>query len=317
MKPNERTNGYVPLASTAESGNLLLPTSLRALACMRLMDQMANAASPGPWTVLIDPTNADIKLQESAGARYPLEETPPEGTSWSRSGYALAVNMAYILMGAHPYKGRKWYESPILSPRRQRELFVEKPESILTATGSGANTPQPLAQAHVVPLYNSMPKEMRDCLNMKAVFGLPDGRPWFDSDQLQESIARSGLRDLFWTIWSLAIVPGKPSETIMVGNTEYRVQAGKRIVRPDTLEEIGHVTENPTRRGQPLMIVNTSNEPWIVEKANPRGFDRVKERTKDFIGYQTTIQPGQTLEVTPGMEITYTAGYVNVRLSSK
>ncbi len=255
------SQGFVFLIKEAEQGKLLLPCSLRALACMRLI-RVVKEISDKNYDVFIKPENGDIKvvIRDLENDAIPFKS--PNGTNWSKAGYALAINMAYILIGSHPYKGRKWFESPLITRNIEESLFINNPEFILATDSKAPNAPHEVAQSHVKLLYNSLTPWLRE--RFRSAFNISIGEIWFSADGFDDEIIN--MYNHLWEIVCTSVVKDRKYISIKINGYPYLISSGKKIITPDLLIAIAHCEEYKEK----LVIVNDTSIKWRIESANRR-----------------------------------------------
>lgn len=255
------TQGFIHLIKGAEEGKLLLPCSLRALACMRLI-KVVKEISDKNYDVFIKPENGDIKVVIRNLENDTIPYKSPNGTNWSKVGYGLAINMAYILIGSHPYKGRKWFEAPLITRNIEENLFINNPEFILATDSKAPNAPHEVVQSHVKLLYNSLTPWLRE--RFKSAFNISIGEVWFSADGKNDELIN--MYNHLWEIVCTSVAKDRKSISIKINGYPYFISSGKKIVTPDILNVIAHCEEYKNK----LIIVNDTSMKWRIECVNKR-----------------------------------------------
>lgn len=255
------TQGFIHLIKGAEEGKLLLPCSLRALACMRLI-KVVKEISDKNYDVFIKPENGDINVVVRDLENDTITFKSPNGTNWSKSGYVLAINMAYILIGSHPYKGRKWFEAPLITRNIEENLFINNPEFILATDSKAPNAPHEVVQSHVKLLYNSLTPWLRE--RFKSAFNISIGEVWFSADGKNNELIN--MYNHLWEIVCTSVAKDRKSISIKINGYPYLISSGKKIVTPDILSVIAHCEEYKNK----LIIVNDTSIKWRIESINKR-----------------------------------------------
>lgn len=275
---------FVPLVETMEGGKLL-PLSIRCLAVMHLCDYLT-ASTPerlSRVTLYINPADGDIRIDESgppSAWTEPMLSTP-ERSGWCRGLNALPVYTSLILIGAHPYRGRMWYENPLVTPEFEEEYFVTSPEFILATNSQAPNAPQPLVQRHVKMLFNSMPQELRT--SFREIFSDRGSRYFRDIE---------GVRDfrekLFGIVSQIVGTPGAPSVRITMLQKPYILYEGKVLYSPIDLSVMGRTVSG---KDGSLLLRNETDRSWRGENI---GF---LER------FPARIKPGECLPLSSRLEL--------------
>ena len=261
MNENMSGNGFVPLIKCFESGNLILPLSLRALVCMRLIDLFMHNHG-NRKTIFINPATLELKLGEKTDYSWPdCAFEAPKDTNWDAVGYILAIYISLVLTGTHPYKGRRWFELAFLDQESERSIFVEHCEYILSTDSNAPNAPQEYAQSHVKTLFNTLTPPIREML--KSGFGM-FGKEWFPHD-IELYIHTSEVRQVFWDVFANSFSKGRSSIEVDIERYKCVLSPGKPIVFPSTLMSIGHCDEAIAKSGKKVLVaVNDTDNPWEV-----------------------------------------------------
>lgn len=262
------SQGFIPLIKGAEEGKLLLPCSLRAIACLRLIKAFKEISDKN-YDVFIKPENGEIKVVIRDLENYTIPFKIPNGTNWSKAGYVLAINMAYIIIGSHPYKGRKWFEAPLITRNIEENLFINSPEFILATDSKAPNAPHEVVQSHVKLLYNSLTPWLRE--RFKSAFNISIGEVWFSADGSKDEIIN--MYNHLWEIVCTSVSKDRLSTSIKINGFPYLVSSGKKIITPDDLSVIAHCEEHKGNDGSlKLVIVNDTSIKWRVESLGRRLF---------------------------------------------
>lgn len=283
MNENMSGNGLVPLIKCFESGDLILPLSLRALVCMRLIDLFMH--NHGNRTILINPATLELKLGKNVDSSWPdCAFEAPINTNWDAVGYILAIYISLVLTGTHPYKGRKWFELAFLDQESEKSIFVEHCEYILSSDSNAPNAPQEYAQSHVKTLFNTLTPSIREML--KSGFGML-GKEWFPHDT-ELYIHTSEMRQVFWDVFASSVSKGKSSIEVDIERYKCVLFPSKPIVFPSTLMSIGHCEEAIVKSGKKVLVaVNDTNSPWEVYDFLSQRDGR--NRSKKIIEYRGKI----------------------------
>lgn len=237
----DRTMDFVPLIETMEGGKLL-PLSIRCIAAMHLCDYVV--ANPhrnlNELNLSINVTTGELRVNtEVEQSDWPADAfVPPETSDWNPNFYVLMVYITLIMTGAHPYKGRKWYEKPLVTDDFIEQYFVKYPEFILATSSQAPNAPQPLTQAHVKTMFNSLSQNIR--IMIRSAF-TEDGKfPFISSNDI------IGVRNKFFISLSQTSTESLPGGNAVIHlptqrepDLCYNIYEGKMLINPDDLSVLG------------------------------------------------------------------------------
>lgn len=275
---------FVPLVGTLEGGKLL-PLSIRCLAVMHLCDYICTS-TPGGLdcvTIYINLSDGDIRVDDSESPAAWTEAllSPPAVSVWDKEIYALAVYTSLILIGAHPYRGRRWYENPLPTPEFEEDYFVTSPEFILATNSQAPNAPQPLVQRHVKMLFNSMPQELRT--SFREIFSERGSRYFRDIEGIKDFREK-----LFGIVSQIVGTPGAASVRITMQQEPYILYEGKVLYSPIDLSVLGRAVM--TKEGS-MMLRNEMDRSW--RGVNIGFLERFPAR----------IKPGECLPLSSRLEL--------------
>lgn len=276
----EPVSGNPNLTVYCEQGKLMKPLSYRALICMRLIDLFCNSSAWYKNNVVINPDTGEINFYTPYTGREFVPFETSEDSRWSQEGYALAVNIALVLIGSHPYKGKVWYETPLMTPEKEKEILTTE-DFILATNSRAANAPQIGVQDHVKTLFNNLTSELRQ--ELKSVFKRdPDATPWFDKESTLYESSRK-LREQLWYIVRNSLPAGPEYIRVVVDGYEYLLSPGKSLISPQTLECLGHCEARVNNSGAKcLAFVSDRDKAWTWTKNENRLFPK-KVRKGDAI----------------------------------
>lgn len=275
---------FVPLVETMEGGKLL-PLSIRCLAVMHLCDYLTASTAEGldRVTLYINPADGDIRVDVSTSPSALSESmlTPPAGSVWQREIYALAVYTSLILIGAHPYRGRRWYENPLLTPEFEEEYFVKSPEFILATNSQAPNAPQPLVQGHVKMLFNSMPQELRT--SFREIFSDRGSGYFLDTEGVRDFRER-----LYGILSQIVGITGASNVRITIQRLPYTLYEGKVLYSPADLSVVGRTV---MAKNGSLLLRNEQERSWEGEEIGI------------FRKSYTKVRPGECLPLSDDISI--------------
>lgn len=259
METEENRKGFERISSLCERGGFVKPLSQRALVGIRLIDLFNhnNLSDIQNHSVLLNPDSLEVDF----GSLLPKDDMSlslPDGSGWDEKGYALAVNLSWVLTGVHPYKGSIWFETPLITPKIEENIFTSA-EYVFATDSKAPNAPNRFAQPNAITLFNTLTKELK--VQLKSGFGR-DSSPWFsDREPLDASTAE--LRHILWEIVALSKPANSETIKVVIDGHDYVLAEGKRLILPSTAESIGHVERGFTKKGKMrLALVNDSLMEW-------------------------------------------------------
>lgn len=285
---------YVALLKYCEQGNYKKPFSRRALLCLRLISLFSNYPHLSHKEVVFDPNTDEVTFGRPYLPNNPVYSLPKD-SEWDEIGYALAVNLSAILIGSHPYKGKVWFETPLLTPKIEHQIFTTE-EFILATNSKAQNAPQPGAQDQVIALYNSLPPKLRPEFKPAFVRG-DNSRPWFPKNERLENSSEN-LREILWGIVSTYVPQRVATIKVNIDGYEYLLAPGKSLISPLDFQSIGYCEEKMDKRGKQLVFHFDASQEWkIVTKPYlsvrysplPPGKPLIISENMNFDTYKYTI----------------------------